>query len=132
MQRILTVNPRRGLPLLAALVLLLIAASSNRMVQLTIVNKSAYPVGIQLTGDHADDYDNEYYLSVSKGTIKTFQVMADTYSVSTTYIEPYDPVYGYDCGTTSSQWTLDHKVTATIKKCGGSAVVGEPTRRSRR
>ena len=114
------------------LTILLIGASPfgiERLVDLTVVNKSGLPVEIKLTGS---DEENYYYLKVPRGyrdapTEKVFTVVPDTYSAVSYYIEPWDPVYGYDCSSRSSTLAATKNIRVTIMECDRASRHGGET-----
>jgi len=82
-------------------------------------------VEIRLTGQ---TWEYFYYLRIPKGTrenptVQTFTIVPDYYDSTLYYIELWDPVYGYHCGsiseTGSSSETLDvrHNARVTVVEC---------------
>lgn len=90
--------------------LLTSAFSPPHLVRLTVINKADIEVALSLENER---YDLSYYLSIPKGdpddpVEKTFTIVPAVYSVSATYLEAYDPVYGYPyCGGNSPGGTYD-------------------------
>ena len=86
--------------LMLLMLLLINAAEPGKLIQLTLINKSAKPIGVRLIGLSDNDY--YYYLQVPKGDRanpeeRTFTIASDFYNMQVFYIETYDPVYGFDC-----------------------------------
>ena len=77
------------------------AFTPNHLVRLTVINKADIEVALRLENER---YDLSYYLSIPKGdpddpVEKTFTIVPAVYTISATYLETYDPVYGYPyCG----------------------------------
>ncbi|PWH16787.1 MAG: hypothetical protein DDG59_08855 [Anaerolineae bacterium] len=77
--------------------------SSPHLVRLTVINKADIEVALSLTATKNGE-DIFYYFFIPKGdeeapTEKTFTIEPAVYSVTATYLEAYDPVYGYPrCG----------------------------------
>lgn len=101
-----------------------------KLIRLTIINKSNMAVGVKLTGKTLEQF---YYLKVEKGsrispTIGQFTVVQDTYVAQVYYIEYWDPVYGYRCGSTpTSQLDVMHPSRLTLLPCGEQGrYSGEP------
>lgn len=118
---------------IAALAFLLVSASPakyERLVELTVVNKSGLPVELKLTGSQEENF---YYLRVPRGfrdapTETTFTITPDTYQATAHYVELWDPVYGYDCGARSSTLVATRNVRVTILECDRQARQrGEPS-----
>jgi len=110
----------RKLLFLALLSLTLVSARPIRLVQLTLINKSGLEVHVRLTGS-CDE--NAYYLRLPIGgrlipAEKTFTVAPDTYTMQPYYIELWDPVYGYSCGSSKQQKLfLNHQTRVIIAEC---------------
>lgn len=108
--------------------------------RLTIINKSGLPVAVQLKArsqsclNNCDSLDGAfYYLSVPAGdrevpAVKTFDIQQDTYGMQLYYIESYDPVYGYDCGTPKANALIARRdIRLVVLPCGQTPPnVGEP------
>ncbi len=101
-----------------------------KLMRLTIINKSDMAVGVKLTGKTLEQF---YYLRLEKGsrvtpTIGQFTVAQDTYTAQVYYIEYWDPVYGYRCGSTpTSRLDVMHPSRLTLLPCGeGGRYSGEP------
>jgi len=112
---------RRGILAVTILALLLIAANQSyqHLVEITVINKSGLPVEMSLTGSNAENF---YYLRIPKGDRdapleKTFTLLPDVYRATVYYIEPWDPVYGYDCSSKSDTLNANHKLRVTILEC---------------
>lgn len=77
--------------------------SSPHLVRLTVINKADIAVALTLESSKNGE-EIFYYFVIPKGdeeapTEKTFTIEPAIYSVTATYLEPYDPVYGYPrCG----------------------------------
>lgn len=112
--------------LISACALLLVSASQEgleRLVELTVVNKSGLPVQLKLTGTVAENF---YYLRVPRGyrdapTETVFTIAPDTYQATATYVELWDPVYGYDCSARSSMLAATRNLRVTILECDRQA-----------
>ena len=106
---------------ISLLTLLLMAANPGYkwLVKLTIINKSGMPLEINITGTNEE---NHYYLRIPRGDRDsplemTFTVARDKYNVQVFYVEPWDPVYGYSCGTKSQMINIDRNVTVVFREC---------------
>ena len=113
---------RKILPWFFIITLILTAGIPNpdKLVRLTILNKSQYPLGIKLTGDNEANF---YYLHVPKGDEefpleKRFTIARDIYQMQIYYIELWDPVYGTNCGSGRSG-TIDamHNTRMIVQDC---------------
>ncbi len=77
--------------------------SSPHLVRLTVMNKADIAVALTLKASKNGE-EIFYYFVIPKGDKeapyeKTFTIEPAVYSVSATYLEAYDPVYGYPrCG----------------------------------
>jgi len=140
---------KRNWFILALLAFMLVAPSSPtvvKLVRLTVVNKAGLDIEIRLTS--AMDEEFGYYLRVPEGerdfpTEKVFTVIQDIYKMNVYYMELWDPVYGYDCGGSSSE-TVDitrnvrivvHECTYTPPNAGEPSMLkygGSPCRPRRR
>lgn len=87
---------------IAILSLLFVQAddTSNKMIQLTLINKTTLPVGVSLVSRTKDG--RLYYLPVPLGTKeepsqRTYSIIADHYLMQLKYVQTYDPVYGWKC-----------------------------------
>jgi hypothetical protein len=114
--------------------LTLISASSLPMkkARLTIINKSGLPMEYKLEGVD-DDFGFFYYLRVPEGdrispTEQTFTIYEGEYSITAYYVELWDPVYGYSCGSTSKKLYLYRNLRLVFVECDrGSVPSGEPS-----
>lgn len=93
---------KKALVILAVLLagLLVVAADNGKLVRLTVINKSGYPLGIRLVGE--DPVIDFYYLNVPEGdrkdpTTEIFTLPPMAYDMVAEYIEIWDPVYGFNC-----------------------------------
>jgi len=84
--------------------------SSPHLVRLTVINKADIAVALRLEATKNGE-EIFYYFVIPKGdeeapTEKTFTIEPAVYQVTATYLEPYDPVYGYPrCGGNSPSGT---------------------------
>jgi hypothetical protein len=111
----------------ALLSLLLVATcpKPNKLIRLTVVNKSGLPVEIGLTGNSIINQYNQhtvYYLRIQKNdprgdTIREFTIVPDKYSVKVYYVELWDPVYGTRCGSLSQSVEAYHNTRIIIPVC---------------
>jgi hypothetical protein len=109
--------------LLALLSLFLIAADNQqivRLVRLVVINKSGMPVEISLTSN--SDENLNYYLRIPLGDRDapyemTFTIIPDVYQATAYYIEPWDPVYGYDCSSKGGTLNAITNLRVTILEC---------------
>ncbi len=81
--------------------ILLTAFAPSKSTEVTLVNRSGFPLAIQLLGEDQVDGQN-YFFNLPKGdrdnpSSRTFEIARDRYQLIVTYIESYDPVYGYRC-----------------------------------
>ena len=110
-------NRKRFLIILVVLAIFLSASSEPvKLVELTIVNKSDMPIGVRMIGAVTE---SNYYLRVEKGdkeapTSKTFEIATDFYVMTVNYIETWDPVYGFKCGTAPTKRLLVSSDTRVI------------------
>jgi hypothetical protein len=108
---------------LALLSLFLIAADNQqitRLVRLVVINKSGMPVEISLTSN--TDENLSYYLRIPLGDRDapyemTFTIIPDQYQATAYYIEPWDPVYGYDCSSKGGMLNAESNLRVTILEC---------------
>jgi hypothetical protein len=106
--------------ILIVLVLTTISASApDRLVRLTIVNKSGRKIELSLTGTN---YDQFYYLHIPEGSRQSpleqvFTLVPDSYTSSLYYYELWDPVYGNQCGTKGQTLDLTRNVKLTVLPC---------------
>lgn len=114
-------NPMKRLPLLVILLLALTALGADKLrtVRLTVINKSAMPVEVQLTGKHQEEI---YYVRLPEGdrtmpTEAVVDVVPDEYSFRIYYVELWDPVYGNECGEGSNVADVIHSARLTILPC---------------
>ena len=121
--------------LLVLTLLLLLFGSGNalsiRLVRLTIVNKSGFPLEIRLTGE---DSDNSYYLRLEEGDRSNpnevvFTIIPGIYKMQPYYIELWDPVYGPSCGEAgSSTLYAKRNIKVSILECDRTVRhLGEPS-----
>lgn len=130
--------------LIALLALLLIAGSEPvDPIRLTIINKSEEDIAIQLTSKNREcctskeiDYGEFYYLPVLEGsretpTTKTFIIEREQYLMQLFYLETWDPVYGFECGSTAPNTLIaQNNLRVVVLPCGefpGPRAVGERT-----
>ncbi len=112
-----------------AIALVTSAFSPTPLVRLTVINKASIEVALSLENQR---YDLSYYLSIPKGdpddpVEKTFTIVPAVYSVSATYLEAYDPVYGYPyCGgkTPGGTYNLTVHSRMIIPACKTSFATG--------
>lgn len=123
---------KKTILLIALLSLLMIAGTKPEpTIRLTIINKSGMDIAIQLRAkgracvNCADSTDPKfYYLNVASGdrvspTIKWYDIEQETYSLQVFYIENWDPVYGFECGTpTPTVLMASRDLRLTILPCG--------------
>ncbi len=122
---------KKVLIIIAILALGLIAGSEPYpTVRLTIINKSGMDVAVQLRAKPRP-YSNccgatdlkFYYLTVLEGTrdeptSKDFFIERETYGMQVFYIETWDPVYGFECGsTTPNALIAGRNLRLTILPC---------------
>jgi hypothetical protein len=130
---------KKMLLLVSLLGVLLSGFTSGVTTQFTVVNKSSMAIGVTMTGkylnnhnDRLDDQDvtnaNYYYLSIPANSQRTYQVQTGVYTVAATYIETWDPVYGYQCGSgASAQLKIDRTMSVTVLNCNLHAKKGDQT-----
>ena len=87
--------------------------------RLTVINKSEIDIAIQLMGSESENF---YYLRIPAGelitpTEKVFTVVRDQYSSTLYYIEPWDPIYGVSCNSTSRNLDLNRNVRVIVQEC---------------
>ena len=103
------------------LAVLLTAADPIRMVRFSVINKSGMDIGFWLWGQTQDEY---YYLTIPKGdrghpTEKSFTIVPDLYQLRLTYIETWDPVYGFQCYPLPPvTLSLTNNTRMTVIECG--------------
>lgn len=103
---------KKILILISLLALLLIGADRPvDTIQFTVINKSGMDIAIRLKAQDMECANSKdiirgefYYLTILKGdreqpNVKIFDIQKDTYAMQLFYIETYDPVYGFKCGT---------------------------------
>lgn len=88
--------------------------------RLRVINKSEMDIAIQLMGSKSENF---YYLRIPAGdritpTEKVFTVVRDQYSSTLYYIEPWDPIYGVSCSSTSRNLDLTRNVKVIVPQCG--------------
>lgn len=127
---------KRSTIIISLLALLLISANGLpiRLVRLTIVNKSGFPLEIRLTNE--EDSNSFYYLRLDEGDRsnpieKIFTIIPGRYLMQPYYIELWDPVYGYSCSEPGSRILYaERNIRITILECDYSVPrfnLGEPT-----
>lgn len=104
---------------LSLLGVLSLGASSGTLVRLTVVNRAAMPIAVQLNGQEEEEF---YYLKVPSGTnnspvTKIFTVVRDKYTAIVYYLEYWDPVYGFKCSGGSATIDLNRSGKLTVKEC---------------
>lgn len=100
---------------------------SPHLVRLTVINKANIAVSLSLEATKNGE-EIFYYFVIPKGDEeapfeKTFTIEPAVYRVTATYLEPYDPVYGYPrCGGNSPSGTYGLVVHGRliIPPCRGS------------
>ena len=116
--------------------LLLVSATPLpfKKIRLTIINKSRLPMEYKLEGVSLDeDVDLFYYLRVPEGdrvspTEKTFTIYQGQYTMTAYYIELWDPVYGYSCGSSSKKYYAYRNMKLVFVECDQRNVPsGEPS-----
>jgi hypothetical protein len=109
-------------------------------IQLTIINKSELEIAAQLQAESHECVNqrgsiegNFYYLRVPAGdqenpAIKVFDIEKDTYRMQLFYLETYDPVYGFECGSTQPNALIaGHNLRLVVLPCNEQpGNVGEP------
>ncbi len=90
-----------------------------KLVRLTIINKSTFPLEIGLTGQ---EYEQIYYLRIPEGDVespseKIFTIVPDIYRFIPYYVEYWDPVYGRQCTTIPSIKDLTRQTQITMFHC---------------
>jgi len=120
--------------LLLLSILTLVSISANAFVprvvkNLTVINKSGRAIEISLTGTETDNF---YYLRVPAGdriapVERVFEIFPDVYRSQLHYVELWDPVYGYSCGSKSQTLDLTRNVRVVVLECERNAPNnGEP------
>lgn len=126
----------------AILTILLTGAkkSPTETVRLNIINKSNFEIAIQLNAKSQECVNqcgssegNFYYLRVPTGdrqtpAAKTFEIEKNTYTMQLFYLETYDPVYGYQCGSAQpNALVAGRNLRLVVLPCGEQpGNVGEP------
>ncbi len=109
-------------------------------IQLTIINKSGMKIAVQLQAESQECVNrigsiegNFYYLRVPAGdrgnpAVKVFDIEKDTYRMQLFYLETYDPVYGFECGSTQPNALIaGHNLRLVVLPCHEQPInVGEP------
>jgi hypothetical protein len=118
--------------LLLSLALMSASPLPMRKVRLTIINKSGLPMEYKLEGAD-DDFGFFYYLRVPEGdrispTEKIFTIYEGEYTITAYYVELWDPVYGYSCGSSSKKLYVYRNLRLVFVECGQSSCPsGEPS-----
>lgn len=123
-------NQKIYLLVLSLLMVLLIGADCipSKLIRFTVVNKSEFPIEMRLIGNN---YDQLYYLRIPEGSKqspaeKVFTITPDTYAYQVYYIEYWDPVYGFECGTMGSVIDANHNVQLSVHHCDARIIgIGE-------
>lgn len=124
-------NMKKIVLLIAVLSMILVASSEPYpTIRFTVVNKSGMDIAVQLRSKAkpcakcADTTESRfYYLTVLEGTRekpteKTFIIDRDTYGMQLFYIETWDPVYGFECGSTTPNALLaTRNIRMTVLPC---------------
>ncbi len=104
---------KKILLLISILSLFSVGGKTSDWSTLTIINKSEMPIAVQLQGvpevcvnSYQQVQEPFYYLPVPKGskeipTLKTYVIAKELYNMQLFYLEHWDPVYGFKCGSTS-------------------------------
>jgi hypothetical protein len=113
-------NKRVLLVSLIALLLLGANPSPKALVRLTIVNKSGLEISVQLTS--REDSTRTYYLTIQEGdklvpTTQVYTIIPDNYSARIYFHEIWDPVYGFDCGSSGGSIDARRNVRMTVLPC---------------
>jgi hypothetical protein len=98
-------------------------AATTPKVRLTVVNRSGKAVELVLSGEEEGEM---YALRIPKGTRqspteKVFTLVPDTYSAELTYVELWDPVYGYTCSSKSQTLDASRSLRVVILECDRNA-----------
>jgi len=116
--------------------LLLISATPLpfKKIRLTIINKSGLPMEYKLEGVGLDEeIDLFYYLRVPEGDRfspieETFTIYQGKYTMTAYYIELWDPVYGYSCGSSSKNLFAYRNIKLVFVECNQRDIPsGEPS-----
>jgi hypothetical protein len=102
-----------------ALALSSLGAAGLKTVRVTLVNKSGMPVEVRLTGKYQEHI---YYVRLAEGdrtqpAEAVVDVIPDQYSMEIFYIELWDPVYGYTCGSGKQSAEVSHSARLTVLEC---------------
>jgi hypothetical protein len=127
---------KKILLVLSIISLLLVSADTqaDKLIRLTIVNKSGLDMEIKLTG--MEDRDSFYFLRVPAGdrsnpTEKAFTILPGTYSMQADYVELWDPVYGDKCGSAGGKTLYaGRNIRVVFLECNSNIsprAKGEPT-----
>jgi hypothetical protein len=109
-------------------------------IRLTIINKSGMEIAAQLqaesqecTNQSGSIEGNFYYLRVPTGdrenpALKVFNIEKDTYRMQLFYLETFDPVYGFECGSVQPNALIaGHNLRLVVLPCNEQpGNVGEP------
>jgi hypothetical protein len=90
-----------------------------KTVRVTLINKSGAPVEVRLTGKCQE---NIYYVRLAEGdrtqpAEAVVDVIPDQYSMEIFYIELWDPVYGYTCGSGAQSAAISRSTRLTVLEC---------------
>lgn len=105
------------------------SAPPTRLVRLTVINKSGFPIQLSLTGQKWDYF---YYLDVTKGSraipaTQEFTIIPDRYASTLYFVELWDPVYGYQCNSRNQVLDIEHNSRLVVVECDRTpANRGEP------
>lgn len=100
----------------------------TKLIRFTIVNKSTFPIEMRLIGAN---FDQMYYLRIPEGSKefpeeKVFTITPDIYTFQVFYVEYWDPVYGFECGTLGSVIDASRNVQLSVHHCDARIIgVGE-------
>lgn len=124
---------KRAFVLLSLFALLCLGAGSEpvKLVRLTLINKSGFPMEYKLTGTETETI---YYLRMPIGdrtapSEKTFTIEQGIYRFEPYYVELWDPVYGNTCGSSGGQTLYAlRNIRIVFLECGRRVrSTGEPS-----
>ena len=101
----------------------------QRLVRLTVTNKSGRAIEMRLSGSCLEEF---YYLRIPEGdrfspAEMVFTVTPDIYASSIYYVELWDPVYGNQCSMKGQSLDVRHNVHLIVFECESTPVnAGEP------
>ncbi len=101
----------------------------QRLVRLTVTNKSGRAIEMRLSGSCLEEF---YYLRIPEGdrfspAEMVFTVTPDIYISSVYYVELWDPVYGNQCSMKGQSLDVRHNVHLIVFECESTPVnAGEP------